>query len=104
MQESYLDDVVRHALVLISTKHHQQRCASMSELLLQQESLDPEEVVLVFRQFFILDTLTYHGDQILLLLHRKYFDEFRSATRSSKKLGVEACSLDILPLITLRAS
>jgi len=45
--------------------------------LLQRPSLEPEEVILVYQQFYVLDTLTYHSDHILVLLQQKYFEEFK---------------------------
>jgi len=65
---------VRQALVLISTQNESHR--SLAELL-DQPSLDPDEVMLVYEQFYLLDTLTYHSDHILLLLHRHYLEEFK---------------------------
>jgi len=69
-----VDDIVRQALVLISTKNDP--CSSLVELL-QQSDLEPEEVIVIFHQFFILDTLTYHSDSILTLLQDSYFEEFK---------------------------
>ena len=63
-----------HALVLISTKNEPQ--ASVAELL-QQPCLESEEVILIFHQFFILNTLTDYSQSILSLLHDKYLEEFK---------------------------
>lgn len=69
MQETFISDVMRQALILISTDDLQHQ---------QQSTLEPEEVVLVFHQFFVLDTLTFYSDIILALLQHKYFEEFKS--------------------------
>lgn len=60
--------------MLVSTQNGSQR--SLAELL-QRPSLEPEEVILVYQQFYVLDTLTYHSDHILVLLQQKYFEEFK---------------------------
>lgn len=72
-----MSEIVRQVLVLISTKHDP--TTSLSELL-QQPYLDPEEVILIFHQFYILDVLTSHSDSVLAILHDRYFEEFKSVT------------------------
>ena len=72
-----MDSVVQQVLVLISTQNEPRR--SSLTALLQQPEMEPEEVMVVFHQFFILDTLTYHSDTILALIHDKYFEEFKLA-------------------------
>ena len=72
-----MGELVRHALILVSTKSDPR--TSLTELL-QQPGLEPEEVILVFHQFFILDTLTYYSDSILAFLQDNYYEEFKSVT------------------------
>ena len=67
---------MRQVLVLISTEN-QRAMTSLDELLQHQTHLEPEEVVLVFQQFFILDTLTFYSDDILVYLYDKYVEEFK---------------------------
>ena len=73
-----MDDVVRQALVLISTPTSQQ--SSLAELLQQEPSLEPEELVVVYHQFYLLDTLTFHSDRVLAMLQHNYREEFKSVT------------------------
>jgi len=68
-------------MVLLSTKNEPQM--SLTELL-QQPHLEPEEVILIFHQFYILDILTSYSDSVLAFLQDKYFEEFKS---------VAACAL-----------
>ena len=69
-----MDNIVRHALILISTMNEPR--TSLSQLL-QLPDLEPEEVILVFHQFFILDILTYYSDSVLVYLQDKYSEEFK---------------------------
>ena len=69
-----MERVVTQALVLLSTKNEPQM--TLAELL-QQPHLEPEELVLIFHQFFILDILTSYSDSVLAFLQDKYFEEFK---------------------------
>ena len=76
---------MRQVLVLISINHEPR--ASLAELL-RQPDLEPEEVVLIFHQFFILDALICRSDSILAFLHDRYFDEFKSVHTADDFISV----------------
>jgi len=62
---------MRHALVLLSTKNND------DAVELPQLGLEPEEVIFIYHQFYILDTLTFHSDSILATIHDRYYEEFK---------------------------
>ena len=63
---------MRHTLVLLSTKNNDDDAVELPQL-----GLEPEEVIFIYHQFYILDTLTFHSDSILATIHDRYYEEFK---------------------------